>query len=78
METPRTHKDLIIALGGPSNLARKLGIYRAIPTTVHWSTRGIPSRYWHRITKIATETGLTITADDLERMSASAEAEAVV
>jgi hypothetical protein len=74
MDTPRTHKALIVELGGPSNLARSLGIYRAIPTTVHWPTRGIPSRYWHRIAELAAERGINITAHDLERLPIEAEA----
>lgn len=72
METPRTHKALITALGGPSNLARDLDIYRPIPTTVHWPTRGIPSRYWHRIAELAAAKGIAITARDLERLPVDA------
>lgn len=74
MDIPRTHKDLITALGGPANLARDLDIYRPIPTTVHWHTRGIPSRYWHRITELAASKGIELTARDLERMPLVAEA----
>ncbi len=68
METPRSHKELITALGGPSSLARDLDIYQPMPRTVHWPSRGIPSRYWHKITELAAAKGLDITAHDLERM----------
>lgn len=72
METPRTHRDLITALGGPSDLARQLDIYRGVPTTVHWRTRGIPARYWHRVCELAAKAGIQITGHDLERMPVSA------
>ena len=68
MDTPRTHRDLITKLGGPADLARALDIYRPIPTTVHWATRGIPPRYWHKITELAVAKGIKITAHDLERL----------
>lgn len=71
MEKPRTHHDLIKALGGPSDLARDLGIFRPIPTTVHWPRRGIPSRYWHRITELAGAKGITITPRELETLPTS-------
>lgn len=75
MDTPRTHKALIVALGGPSMLARRLDIYRGVPTTVHWPARGIPSRYWHRIAELAAERGIKITARDLESLPIEAPAE---
>jgi hypothetical protein len=65
---------LIVSLGGPADLARDLGIYRPIPTTVHWGTRGIPPRYWHKITELAAAKGIKITAHDLERMPVTVEA----
>jgi hypothetical protein len=67
-QAPQTHRDIIGALGGPAILARELGIYRPIPTTVHWSTRGIPSRYWHRIVELLATKGHRFTAYDIERM----------
>lgn len=76
METPRTHHELIKALGGPVKLAQALDISRPIPTTVHWGRRGIPSRYWHRVTEIAGARGVSITAHDLERLPLFADAEA--
>lgn len=66
--------DIITALGGPVQLSRDLGIYRPVPTTLHWRRRGIPSRYWHRITELAAARGLVLTARDLERMLAYREA----
>lgn len=68
MDTPRTHRDLISALGGPVRLAHSLGIGRAVPTTLHWATRGIPSRYWHRVAEIADASGITLTVSEIERM----------
>lgn len=76
MEKPSTHQALITALGGPSDLARELDIYKPIPTTVHWPTRGIPSRYWHRVVEIAAKKGMEITPHDLERMPIRAQAAA--
>lgn len=64
-KTPKTHGDLINALGGPSDLARKLDIYRPVPATVHWRTRGIPARYWHSVADLAAAAGIKMTAADL-------------
>lgn len=64
----KTHRDVIFALGGPSNLARRLGIFRPSPPTLHWATRGIPPRYWHHVTALAGARGLDLTVHDLERM----------
>lgn len=68
MDTPRTHKDLISFLGGPSELARKLGIYRVMPTTIHWAERGIPARYWHKVAALASKAEIQLTAHDVELM----------
>jgi hypothetical protein len=68
MQEPRSHEDLISALGGPVQLARGLGIYKAIPTTLHWRTRGIPSRYWHRVAELAVAASIRVTPHDLERL----------
>lgn len=67
-QPPRTHLDVIVTLGGPADLARELGIYRPIPTTVHWARRGIPPRYWHRVAELLVAKGAQITAGDIERM----------
>lgn len=67
MQTVRSHRDLILALGGPTKLARKLGLKNPSNTTVHWSARGIPSRYWHRVCELAASQ-IQITAHDLERL----------
>lgn len=75
-QKPRSHKDLIDALGGPSGLARHLDIYKSVPTTVHWPTRGIPSKYWHKVVRLADAKGIAITADDLETMPVQASAKA--
>lgn len=66
----RTHQDAINFLGGPSELARKLGISAAPPPTLHWGRRGIPSRYWHRVRALIVTGGILITDHDLARMSA--------
>jgi hypothetical protein len=64
-----SHRDVILALGGPSQLARSLGIYKAAPPTGHWSLRGIPSRYWHRVADLAADASIPVTARDLETMA---------
>lgn len=66
MAGPTSHREVIEALGGPSKLARSLGIHRATPTTLKWGRRGIPCRYWHRIADLARKSGLKVTAQDLE------------
>lgn len=53
MASVRSHREVILALGGPSKLARQLGLPNPVNTTIHWSRRGIPSRYWHRIAELA-------------------------
>lgn len=75
MDTPRTHRDLISALGGPVRLARSLGIGRPIPTTLHWASRGIPSRYWHRIVEVAAAEGVVLTINQIEQMPTRTDAE---
>lgn len=65
----RTHRDVILALGGPSALARSLGIYKAQSATGHWPTRGIPSRYWNQVAELAAAAAITLTARDLEKMA---------
>lgn len=69
MKVPMSHRDLIKALGGPIKLARDLGIYRPVPTTLHWASRGIPSKYWHRVADAAAREGIAITPHDLETMA---------
>lgn len=64
----KTHRDVITALGGPSELARNLGIFRTSPPTLHWPARGIPARYWHHVAMLAGKRGIRITAHDLEQM----------
>lgn len=66
-QTPATHREIIVLLGGPSALARALGL-RAVNTTVHWSTRGIPSKHWHKVIPLLSQADINLTADDLERM----------
>ena len=64
-----SHRDVILALGGPTELARLLGIYKVAPPTGHWSSRGIPSRYWHRVADLAATAGVSVTARDLAAMA---------
>lgn len=66
----QTHRDVIRALGGPSELARKLGIFKPVPATVHWQTRGIPARYWHHVAELLGDKGHPLTARDIEQMPA--------
>ncbi len=67
-EAPRNHYEVIKALGGPVTLARDLGIERPVPATLHWGRRGIPSRYWHRVTELLAAKGVELTAHDIERL----------
>src|SRR6185437_10691970 len=62
-----SHHDVIRLLDGPSALARCLGL-EPVNTTVHWTTRGIPSRYWHRVIRLAAAKGLSLSEDQLERL----------
>lgn len=64
----RTHEDAINFLGGPSDLARKLGIAAGFPPTLHWGRRGIPSRYWHHVRELIVAGGIPITDRDLAHM----------
>lgn len=76
METkPRTCHELILALGGPVQLARKLGMDGPMPATLHWKSRGIPARYWHRVADLlAQERGIELSAHEVERLPVNAEA----
>lgn len=60
------HAEIIRQLGGPTRLAKDLGL-PVVATVGHWPSRGIPSRYWHRVVSLATERGISITFRDLER-----------
>lgn len=73
-----THRDIIQSLGGPSALARALKL-SVVNTTGKWPRRGIPPLYWHRISQIAADKGVAVSAEDLERGSPlqAAQAEAV-
>jgi hypothetical protein len=60
-----THAEIISALGGPLAVAKALGI--ANPSTVaHWSRRGIPARYWLRLSKLPAADGETIPVETFE------------
>lgn len=67
-----SHREVILFLDGPSALARRLGLEPA-NTTVKWSRRGIPSRYWHVIADFAAERGKALKPHDLARMVADNE-----
>ena len=75
-DAPRTHHEVIRALGGPVKLARELGIERPVPTTLHWHRRGIPPRYWHRIAALLAAGGIEFTAHDIERTAPAQSVEA--
>lgn len=61
MSTPdlSTHDAIIRALGGPTILARRLGL-NVLHTTGKWPRRGIPPRHWHIVTVLAAEKGLAV------------------
>lgn len=59
------HADLIRRLGGKAQLAVKLNLDRNVLTK--WHVRGIPSRYWHQVERIAHEAKIEVTTDDLAR-----------
>lgn len=61
MSTPdlSTHDAIIRALGGPTLLARHLGL-NVLHTTGKWPRRGIPSEYWIEVADFAAEKGLPV------------------
>lgn len=54
------HPDIIRALGGPTALARSLGIERTA-VALHWPRRGIPSSLWHEVVELAEKQGIPVT-----------------
>lgn len=72
METEPTfasHHDVIRYIGGPTALARRLDL-TPVNTTVHWTSRGIPPRYWHSVVALVAEKGVSFTADALSQLPA--------
>lgn len=68
-QLPPCHRAVVFALGGPTILAKELGIYRPAPPTLHWTRRGIPSRYWHRVADLlSAKLECHVTAADIERI----------
>ncbi len=67
-----THQEIIRKLGGPTKVAREFGL-EPVNTTVHWGTRGIPSKYWLRVLRMAEAHGVEIDHAHLEQ-SAQADA----
>jgi hypothetical protein len=65
-----THRDVIQLLGGPTAVAKALGL-NAVNTTVHWATRGVPRKYQRRISEMAEGKGVKITWADWERLTPS-------
>lgn len=66
-DTLNFHNRLIHDLGGKAKLAAALDLTPAVLSK--WHVRGIPSRYWHRVTELgaALDPPLVFTAADLDR-----------
>lgn len=63
--------NLIDRLGGPSAVARHLGV-SDYTTVSSWARRGsIPVRYWPGLMAVAKDAGFRLTADDLLRAHAT-------
>lgn len=60
------HADIIASLGGPSAVCRFLGLPER--TATHWGRRGIPAKYWLRLSKMERKDGGTI---DIEAFDAA-------
>lgn len=58
-----THADIIRLLGGPTKLARALGVAHKAP--LHWRLRGIPARFWHQIEQLPAAVDANITAKNV-------------
>jgi hypothetical protein len=61
----RSHREVIIALGGIKELAPKLGVDPK--AAIHWPKRGIPARLWHHVVRLAGKKLPDLTIDELER-----------
>ena len=60
----QTTESLIEALGGPSLVARKLGL--PVPTVSAWKHRSsIPSKYWSSLVGEASQMGIELTFEKL-------------
>ena len=58
-----THAEIIQSLGGPSQLARDLGL--ADKVALHWGQRGIPARHWAQVANLPKAAELAITTHRL-------------
>ena len=63
MSRLKTHREIIIALGGTTQLARRLGIGQNV--TANWLTRGVPWHWRPEVARIAKTRGLTLPNDFL-------------
>lgn len=59
------HAEIIQSLGGTTRLGAELGLTKSVLSK--WATRGIPSKHWLAIIRVAEERGIVVTAADLDR-----------
>lgn len=62
--------EIITRLGGPAELAKRLGAGRT--AIYNWRHHGIPARYWLDVHQIAQERGEDIPLDAIRRRPALA------
>lgn len=65
-----SHAHLISKFGGTGPMARSISVEPRL--AIHWGTRGIPAKYWHRVVDAAAglDPPIAVSAHLLERLPA--------